>query len=134
MAFADIIDECLSQEKYQTLRSALQGISICPRSGAADSVPRATGDGSNPRTQNYPELFEIERALFFFLRTLCLLGRSSRLRLSSSAPILGTTALLGGTPSPTVRIAELRFFWSFALLAIARASKIQVGSFGPRRS
>ena len=43
-------------------------------------------------------------------------------------PIVGTTALLGGTPSPTVRIAELRFFWSFGLLAIARASKIQVDS------
>jgi hypothetical protein len=81
----------------------------------------------------FPELFEIERAFLFFLRTGCLLGRSSRLRLFSSAPIVGTTALLGGTPSPTVRIAELRFFWSFGLLAIARASKIQVDSIGPRR-
>src|SRR5680860_1360177 len=39
-----------------------------------------------------------------------------------------------GVPSPTVRIAELRFFWSFGLLAIARASKIQVDSIGPRQS
>ena len=82
----------------------------------------------------FPELFEIERAFLFFLRTGCLLGRSSRLRSFSSAPIVGTTALLGGTPSPAVRIAELRFFWSFGLLAIARASKIQVDSIGSRRS
>ena len=91
--------------------------------------------GSAPTIPSqFPELFEIERAFLFFLRTGCLIGRSSRLRLFSSAPIVGTTALLGGTPSPTVRIAELRFFWSFGLLAIARASKIQVDSIGPRRS
>jgi len=82
----------------------------------------------------FPELFEIERAFIFFLRTCCLLGRSSRLRLFSSAPIVGTAALLCGTPSPAVRIAELRFFSSFGLFAIARASKIQVDSIGRSRS
>jgi hypothetical protein len=32
---------------------------------------------------------------------------------SRSAPMLGEMALLGGTPSPVVRLASLRFFPSF---------------------
>jgi len=44
-----------------------------------------------------------------FLRVFCCLTRSSRLRAPTSLPALGATALLAGTPSPAVRIADLRF-------------------------
>lgn len=73
---------------------------------------------TNARYAYYRESLEIKRAPLLSLRTRCLLRGPSRSRVSSSAPTLGTEALRGGTPSPIVRIAALRFARSFGLFAI----------------